>query len=449
MPSPLLLVSFGTELGNRVRRILRKSGHEIVMCEGQIPNPTPPVCAVIVVSDAGSELDLIRHDTRLETAPRFLIGSSEPPPEDGWLYIQSDAVDADLAAQIAQHTTRRFDDAQAIWASAAMHQIRHTVERIGPTSLPVLITGESGTGKEVIAQTLHRQSTRSHRPLVVVDCAAIAPTLMESELFGHQKGAFTGASSTTRGLVRKAHGGTFFLDEIGELPTAVQVKLLRLLQDGSYRSVGGTDTRVADLRIIAATNRDIEVEVSKGRFRRDLYHRLNGARIHIPPLRERTDDIEPLFESYLDRFVQRTGRTSMTVSPSAMTHIRQSPWPGNIRELVNCAHYVASLADGDRIEVADLPPSIRRQEEPSVPEPLPVADAPTPISSIRTDLGYKDAKREWLDIFEEHYIQSLLHQHGGNVSAAAQAAGMDRRSIQRIVKRIKQASGAPPTDESP
>ena len=164
-----------------------------------------------------------------------------------------------------------------VWASDEMTQIRQVVNRIGPSSLPVLITGESGTGKEVIAKAIHQASTRDKKKFVIVDCAAITPTLMESELFGHQKGAFTGASTSSPGLAREADGGTFFLDEIGELPGPVQVKLLRLLQDGSFRAVGSSKTENADLRIIAATNRDLEAEVISGRFRRDLFHRLNGA----------------------------------------------------------------------------------------------------------------------------------------------------------------------------
>ncbi len=356
MTQPLLFVSFDAELGNRVRRILRKAGHTVLVCDTELPKEEPSARALIVVSPPTANLEEIHKKSSIWQIPRFLIDVRSPPLDQDWLHIHTDKVASNLATQIVQHTRLGTADSHTLWVSEPMRTIRHTVERIGPTDLPVLITGESGTGKEVIAQTLHRESKRSKKPLVVVDCAAIAPTLMESELFGHQKGAFTGASTTTMGLVRKAHGGTFFLDEIGELPTPVQVKLLRLLQDGSYRSVGGTESKVADLRIIAATNRDIEAEVSNGQFRRDLYHRLNGARIHIPPLRERIEDIEPLFRSYLNRFRQKAERRMMDIHPAAMDIIRQAPWPGNIRELVNCAHYVASLAQGSQVSIEDLPP---------------------------------------------------------------------------------------------
>lgn len=323
----------------------------------------------------------------------------------------------------------------AVWASPAIQAIRSTVNRLGPTSLPVLITGESGTGKEVIARALHDASARNRKRLVVVDCAAITPTLMESELFGHQRGAFTGAATTTPGLARAANGGTFFLDEIGELPTAVQVKLLRLLEDGTFRSVGGTEPQRSDLRIIAATNRDIEAEVVAGRFRRDLYHRLNGARIHIPPLRERQADILPLFHHYLSLAATKADRPTIALSPEAEERLIAALWPGNVRELVNCARFMASLSQGSVAGIADLPPNFHRSGSAPPSGWLPAPAKTTPMSAIRTDLPYKEAKREWLDIFEAQYVQGILRDANGNVSAAARKAGMDRRSIQRILRR--------------
>ncbi len=322
-----------------------------------------------------------------------------------------------------------------IWASPAMREIRRTIERIGPTGLPVLITGESGTGKEVIATALHAASARARRRMVVVDCAASTPTLMESELFGHQKGAFTGAATTTPGLARSADGSTFFLDEVGEMPTPIQVKLLRLLQDGSFRSVGGTETHTADLRIVAATNRDIEAEVMSGRFRRDLYHRLNGARIHIAPLRERRLDILPLMQHYLAIATLRSNRDPLTLSPEVEELLTSAPWPGNVRELVNCAQFIASLTSGPHVTARDLPPTFRRGSSMPPSGWLPADNGETPITAIRSDLPYKEAKRQWLNIFEGQYVQAILRESGGNVSQAARASGMDRRSIQRILKR--------------
>ena len=328
----------------------------------------------------------------------------------------------------------------SIWASPDMAAIRLTIDRIAATTLPVLITGESGTGKEVVARAIHAASHRKNRRMVVVDCAAIAPTLMESELFGHKKGAFTGAATTTPGLVRAADGGTFFLDEIGELPTPVQVNLLRLLQDGSFRSVGETKTDQADLRIIAATNRDIEAEVVAGHFRRDLYHRLNGVRLHIPPLRDRRADILPLLERYIQVSARAQDREPLSLSAETEKLLLSAPWPGNVRELVNCAHYVCSLASGPQVDVEDLPPSFRNGSGAPPSGWLPAETGATPIAAIRTDLPYKQAKRQWLDIFEAQYVGGILNKAGGNVSKAARDSGMDRRSVQRIIKRMEDPS---------
>ena len=321
-----------------------------------------------------------------------------------------------------------------VWASDAMKAIRRTIERIGPTQLPVLVTGESGTGKEVIVRTLHAASIRSHERLVVVDCAAITPSLMESELFGHQKGAFTGAGRTTRGLVSLADGGTFFLDEIGELPMPVQVKLLRLLENGTFRSVGGTELRHADLRIVAATNRDIDVDVRQGRFRADLYHRLNGARIHLPALRDRPEDAVPLMRHYLQVHAQQTATATLMLSPEVEAVLRTAPWPGNVRELVNCAQYVASLSEGPTVTIADLPEGVVRRAKPRQSD-----DGTRPHPRVRTELPYREAKRAWLNIFEAHYVGALLETHDGNVSKAARESGIDRRSIQRILNRLNRS----------
>ena len=307
-----------------------------------------------------------------------------------------------------------------------MARIRQTISRVGPSDLPVLITGESGTGKEVIARAVHESSHRRSRKLVVVDCAAITPTLMESELFGHIKGAFTGASSTTTGLAAEADGGTLFLDEIGEVPPSVQVKLLRLLEDGTYRSVGDTRSQRVNLRVLAATNRDLDAAMACGDFRPDLYHRLNGVRIHLPPLRDRVSDILPLANHFIDHL----GRPDLRLSSEAQDRLSRGTWPGNVRELLNCMRYVTSLVSGDTVTPADLPATVQanggiRDGTPASPESV----------SVDLSMTYKDAKRAWLDRFEDAYVTAMLEAHNGNVSAAANQAGMDRRSIQRILKR--------------
>ena len=319
---------------------------------------------------------------------------------------------------------------EGLWTSQAMAAVLHIIARVAPTQLSVLITGESGTGKEVVARALHARSTVADRPLVIVDCAAIPPTLLESELFGHRRGAFTGAVTDRGGLVQAADGGTFFLDEIGELPPAVQVKLLRLLEDGSYRPIGQSEPRFAQIRVIAATNQEIDKAVDGGLFRADLYHRLNGCRIHLPPLRERRADIVPLLEHYLHRFALDSGRSPLRLGAAASALLEAASWPGNVRELVNSAQYIASLAQGPEVVPTDLP-TISGTQLPDMPRPQE--------ERIDLDLPYKAAKRQVLDQFEADYIGALLERHGGNISAAARAAGIDRRSIQRILKRMNES----------
>jgi two-component system response regulator AtoC len=321
--------------------------------------------------------------------------------------------------------------------SPAMERLRRMVARVACTDLSVLITGESGTGKEVVARALHLASLRSAKAFVPVDCAAIPPTLMESELFGYEKGAFTGATSRRSGLVESARDGTFFLDEVGELESGSQVKLLRLLQEGAYRPVGGTQEKQVNLRVLAATNRQLEERIADGGFRADLFHRLNVVRLHLPPLRERTEDVAVLLKHFLDRFAAESGRPPLILGHSIAATLAAYAWPGNVRELVNCARYVANLAPGPELQVADLPPRLRASLG-QVKALGPTASPQALGVGIRYELPYKDAKRAWLSIFEFAYVQHQLQAHDGNVSRAARACGMDRKSIQRLLKRSQE-----------
>lgn len=311
-----------------------------------------------------------------------------------------------------------------------MVQLRRLLVRIGRTSLPVLVTGETGTGKEVVARSIHEISRRSG-PFMPVDCAALSSTLIETELFGHERGAFTGANQRREGLVYAARGGTFFLDEVGELPLETQTRLLRLLEQGTYRPVGDQSERTADIRVVAATWRDLRRGVPEGIFREDLYHRLAAVEIRVPPLRERIEDIEPLFDSFV-RDALGGESTPPPLDPAVRVHLRRWPWPGNVRELRNVAQYVAAMTLGSRVRMEDLPPALLRP-----PPSLPEASLPMifPASEIRIDLPYMEARRLFLDDFQQRYVEAILEAHEGNVSAAARAAGMDRRSIQRIVRR--------------
>ena len=343
-------------------------------------------------------------------------------------------------------------DLGLVGESPEMRRLKDLLRRVGPTDLSVMISGESGTGKEVVARAIHRLSSRSTQPFVPVDCAAIPANLMESELFGHEKGAFTGAASLRKGLVEVADRGTFFLDEIGELAAPVQVKLLRLLQEREYRRVGGTRIHAADLRVVAATNRKLDEAVSSGDFREDLFHRLNVVHVMLPPLRDRPDDIPLLLQHFMQRLGVECGRPDLRLGQEVVEVLCAYDWPGNVRELVNCARYVVNLSVGPVINLGDLPPRLRRLDG---RRPPPVGGTPaTPVPAgeslsgvaIRYDLPYKKSKRLWLEVFEYAYITRLLKDHGGNISHAARAAGIDRKSIQRLMKR-NQMVGAVLTDD--
>jgi len=320
--------------------------------------------------------------------------------------------------------------------SPALARLRRRLVQVADKPLPVLLTGETGTGKEVCARTLHDLSGRPG-PFIPVDCAALSSSLVETELFGHERGAFTGASTRREGLVYAARGGTFFLDEVGELPMQTQTRLLRLLEQGTYRPVGDQRERKADLRVVAATWRDLRQGVAEGTFREDLYHRLSIVELRLPSLRERLDDLDLLFDHFMAEASDRAGRMPPVLDPNVRVHLRRWPWPGNIRELRNVASYVAAMTPGGRVRMEDLPPTLLRPP-PEVPDAR-VGVAATTADDVRIDLPYMDARRLFLDDFQQRYVAAILEAHDGNVSAAARAAGMDRRSIQRILKRASVA----------
>ncbi len=341
--------------------------------------------------------------------------------------------------RLMQELTGEQDNLGIVGNSAAMRRVIEMVRRVAPTDLGVLITGESGTGKEVVARALHRASARSGGAFVPVDCGAIPSNLMESELFGHEKGSFTGASSARAGLVHEADGGTFFLDEVGELDGGVQVKLLRLLQEREYRRVGGNKLLKSDLRVVAATNRDLEQAVAHGGFREDLFHRLNVVRVVLPPLRDRPEDIPTLLDHFVERERKKTGKAELHFAPEVRDLLWSYAWPGNVRELLNCCRYVVGLAEGPVVQLDDLPHFVR-SALPVTPRRAAVAEVrqapPCPDDpAVRVDLPYKAAKRAWLEHFETEYIVRLLEAHDGNISQAARTAGIDRKSIQRLMKR--------------
>lgn len=322
---------------------------------------------------------------------------------------------------------------QFIGESPSVRTLRERLRAVATTPLPVLLIGETGTGKEVAARVIHDASGRTGA-FVPVDCAAISASLVESELFGHERGAFTGADRRREGLIAAARGGTFFLDEVAELPLEVQTRLLRLLQEGTYRPVGGSEQAEAEIRVVAATWKDLAGEVAAGRFRKDLYHRLSVVELRLPTLRDRPEDIPVLFEHFLSLESARLGRRPPRLSTSVRAHLARWPWPGNVRELRNTANYVAALSDGPRLGMDGLPPQLRG----AVPDLPGLSGGGASAPNLRTDLPYIEARRLWLDAFQLRYVEQLLEEHDGNISRAARAAEMDRRSIQRILARLRE-----------
>ena len=308
-----------------------------------------------------------------------------------------------------------------VGSSHKIQEVLRMIARLKDTRTPVLITGESGTGKELVARAIHYRGLLSKKPFVAVDCGSLVPTLIESELFGYEKGAFTGAMRSKEGLFQTANGGTIFLDEIGELSPELQAKLLRVLQEKEVRPVGSNQKFKVDVRVIAATNRDLEAAQKEGTFRKDLYFRLNVVTLNLPPLRERRSDIAPLVHYFLDRFAP--GKT-VTISPAAMKMMFQYEWPGNVRELENCVERAVALGDQEIIEVSDLPPAIRqRQEQNALSDSVAFVDA-SPVSS-NTDL----------EELERDTIQRVFEQVNGDKARARKMLGISRATLYRKLKR--------------
>jgi len=299
--------------------------------------------------------------------------------------------------------------------SAKIQDVMRMVSRLKDTRTPVLIAGESGTGKELVARAIHYRGPLAEMPFLAVDCGALVPTLMESELFGHEKGAFTGALKAKSGLFQAANGGTIFLDEIGELPLEMQAKLLRVLQEKEVRPVGSNDKVPVDVRVIAATNRDLEAAYRAGTFRKDLYFRLNVVTVHLPSLRERRSDIPQLVHCFLDRYAQGE---NIQVTPAAMKGFLQYDWPGNVRELENCIARAVALGDHRTIDVGDLPPTIR------VPQNSGMAseDAAALSTTALADL-------------ERITILRVFEQAGGDKAVAGRMLGISRATLYRKLKR--------------
>ncbi|MBI3029407.1 MAG: sigma-54-dependent Fis family transcriptional regulator [Candidatus Rokubacteria bacterium] len=320
-------------------------------------------------------------------------------------------------SRLRKAVEQRFGLANLVGKSAKMQEVYTQIEKVAGARGAVLIQGESGTGKELAAKAVHFNSPRKAGPFVVIDCGAIPEALQESELFGHEKGAFTGAIATKKGLFEEAHGGTLFLDEVAELAPGLQAKLLRALQDGEIRRVGGTKTLHVDSRVIAATNRDLPAEVREGAFREDLFFRLNVFPIFLPPLRERREDIPLLVDYFLDRVAQEGGKPLKRLSPEALRAMMVYPWPGNVRELEHAIERAVIQSEEETITARDLPAEI-----------LAPGDELT-VTLADSAVGYKETMARVVRDVEVRLIRRALEQSGNNRTEAARILGISRRAL--------------------
>jgi DNA-binding NtrC family response regulator len=342
--------------------------------------------------------------------------------------------DRTVALERRLETMQRFGE--LIGNSARMREVYRMATGVAPTSSTVLILGESGTGKELTARAIHQHSSRAERPFVAVNCSAIPESLVESELFGHVRGAFTGATSTRAGLFEAADGGTIFLDEVGDLPPLAQVKVLRALQEGEIKRVGSDETRRVDTRVIAATNVDLKERIAQGRFREDLFYRLCVVQIVLPALRERPEDIPMLAYHFLHKYATGPKSDVRRIDAEAMNVLQSQPWPGNVRELENAIQHAVVFCKGNCISPLALPMARTR----TAPPPVSVAG---PVAAL-ADLPYRLAKQKAVDEFDRGYFSTLLERTAGNVSEAARQAGLDRSNFRRAARKAGVGRGRRP-----
>jgi DNA-binding NtrC family response regulator len=392
-------------------------------------DPNIPAAHVIVVTAFGS----------IETAKRALkLGAhdyiTKPFEIDDLVVAVEKALDERTlrreVARLRKEVARPYQFDNIIGRSPAMQDVFALIRRLSSSAVNVLITGESGTGKELVAHALHYNSPRAKAPFVAVNCAAIPDTLLESELFGYKRGAFTDARSDHAGMFVEAAGGTIFLDEIGDLSPALQAKLLRVLQEREVRPLGATRPEKVDVRVLSATNRDLAQRMSEGVFREDLFYRLNVIEVVLPALRDRAEDIVPLSEHFLGAATKRSAKRLNAISQAAMKILLAYPWPGNVRELENVVERAVALAEGDQINPDDLPAQVRERRSADV-------------------LAGALARNLTLGELEREYIHRVLQAEGGNKTRAAQRLGLDRKTLYRKLEEYaRPAGGAAPTEDT-
>ncbi len=394
-------------------------GLEVLRAARQRPSP-PVVILMTAYATVQSAIEAIR-----EGAWDYLPKPFEP---DDVLVRVRRALEhkhlRDRADHLAREVRERYAFEQLLGKSPAMQRVFQLLEKAADRDLTVLVTGESGTGKELAARAVHYASARAERPFVAVNCGAFPAELMESELFGHARGAFTGATGDKRGLIEAAAGGTLFLDEVGDLPLPLQVKLNRALQEREFRRVGETTARKVEARVIAATNVDLRAAIAEGRFREDLFYRLNVFPVRLPSLRERPEDVPLLASTFLERARGRASRGPTGFAPEASRAMLAYAWPGNVRELENAIERAAAVADGELVTRDDLPPEV---SEAAAPAALP--------GDALAELPYREAVELIRDRATTDYLRALMRRAGGNVSRAAEQAGLARESLHRLLKK--------------
>ncbi len=426
------------------RQLLEKESFDVLLTDLRMPNgdglaliarakslAKPPVC--ILMTAYGSE------DVAVEAMKRGAddyISKGKLQIDELELRIQRALKARHLETenvQLQQRLDQRYGIDGIIGTSPALHEVLDVVRQVAPTPYTVLITGESGTGKEVIARTIHQLSPRARGPLVTVHCAGLPASLLESELFGHERGAFTGAHERRMGRVETAQGGTLFLDEIGEIDAPTQVKLLRFLGERTFERLGSSKTLTADVRVLAATNKDLQAMVRAGTFREDLYYRLAVVPIHLPPLRGRIGDIPLLTEHFLRQYAAETGKGVTGFSTEAMDLMLHYRWPGNIRELNTAVQHAVVMCRGDLVQPRDLPLSVRQ------PAPPPPPDVPG-LSHPGAAAGPQDGPptdRLTMKEAEKQLIIHALRQCDGNRTAAAARLGISRRTLHRKLHEFR------------
>ena len=420
-------------------RLTRESADMIIVSRDGIPAPLVDSVRLLRQSPEEPALVVIAEESDHESRTRLLAAGCEavlPPQVDDELLGE---VLATLLERRTAHVSERLNARTPLGAprlsdfvssSPAMQAFMEVVEQVSGTDASLLVLGETGVGKERLARAIHAEGRRSGGPFIPVNCGALPEGLIESELFGHVEGAFTGATRTRRGWFELAHGGTLFLDEIGEMPLHLQVKLLRALQEHEFQAVGSERTIRVDVRIMAASNRNLEAAAEDGSFRRDLFYRLSVITLTLPCLRERTEDIPDLAESYVEQFADTFGRPVEGIAPAAMESLVAYAWPGNVRELINVIERAVLLCRGLTIEPEDLPSAIggRATASPATPG-APAALSFDPLSEAWERRSWQEVRNEALARVERAYLHALLDCVGGRIGVAAARAGLSPRSL--------------------